>query len=93
VAKKIVNQVKLLIQAGDAKPAPPVGPALGAAGVSIPLFIKDFNARTAHMKAENIAVPSDIHTPPTPLDLRRFCLPWGVASIHTAGRVDDVFTC
>jgi len=57
VAKKIVNQVKLLIQAGDAKPAPPVGPALGAAGVSIPLFIKDFNARTAHMKAENIAVP------------------------------------
>jgi large subunit ribosomal protein L11 len=57
MAKKIVNQVKLLILAGAATPSPPVGPALGGAGVNIPMFIKDFNAKTAHMKAENIQVP------------------------------------
>lgn len=57
MAKKVVNQVKLLITAGAATPSPPVGPALGSAGVNIPMFIKDFNAKTAHMKAENIQVP------------------------------------
>ncbi len=47
VAKKIANVVKLQIPAGKATPAPPVGPALGQAGVNIVGFTKDFNARTA----------------------------------------------
>ena len=47
MAKKIANVVKLQIPAGKATPAPPVGPALGQAGVNIVGFTKDFNARTA----------------------------------------------
>ncbi len=47
VAKKVANVVKLQIPAGKATPAPPVGPALGQAGVNIVGFTKDFNARTA----------------------------------------------
>lgn len=47
MAKKITNIVKLQIPAGKATPAPPVGPALGQAGINIMGFTKDFNARTA----------------------------------------------
>jgi large subunit ribosomal protein L11 len=47
VAKKVANIVKLQIPAGKATPAPPVGPALGQAGINIMGFTKDFNARTA----------------------------------------------
>jgi large subunit ribosomal protein L11 len=47
MAKKVVNQIKLQIPAGQATPAPPVGPALGLAGVNIMDFVKAFNARTA----------------------------------------------
>ncbi|BDR57016.1 MULTISPECIES: 50S ribosomal protein L11 [Xylocopilactobacillus] len=47
MAKKVANVVKLQIPAGKATPAPPVGPALGQAGVNIVGFTKDFNARTA----------------------------------------------
>jgi len=47
MAKKVVNQIKLQIPAGQATPAPPVGPALGQAGVNIMDFVKTFNARTA----------------------------------------------
>lgn len=46
MAQKVVNVVKLQIPAAKATPAPPVGPALGQAGVNIPAFIKDFNERT-----------------------------------------------
>jgi large subunit ribosomal protein L11 len=46
MAKKVVGQVKLQIPAGAATPAPPVGPALGQAGVNIMDFCKNFNART-----------------------------------------------
>lgn len=46
MAKKIINVIKLQLPAGAANPAPPVGPALGAAGVNIMAFCKDFNART-----------------------------------------------
>jgi large subunit ribosomal protein L11 len=58
VAKKIVNQIKLQITAGKATPSPPIGPALGAAGVNIPLFCKDFNARTQKDAAENLVIPT-----------------------------------
>ena len=47
MAKKVVNQIKLQIPAGQATPAPPVGPALGQAGVNIMDFVKAFNAKTA----------------------------------------------
>lgn len=46
MAKKIINQIKLQIPGGQASPAPPVGPALGQAGVNIMDFCKAFNART-----------------------------------------------
>jgi large subunit ribosomal protein L11 len=47
MAKKITGYIKLQIPAGAATPAPPVGPALGQAGVNIMDFVKNFNARTA----------------------------------------------
>ena len=46
MAKKVVGEVKLQIPAGNANPAPPVGPALGQHGVNIMGFCKEFNART-----------------------------------------------
>ncbi len=46
MAKKIVGQIKLQIPAGQANPAPPVGPALGQHGVNIMAFCKEFNAVT-----------------------------------------------
>ena len=46
MAKKIVGQIKLQIPAGQANPAPPVGPALGQQGVNIMAFCKEFNAAT-----------------------------------------------
>jgi large subunit ribosomal protein L11 len=46
MAKKIVGFIKLQIPAGQANPAPPVGPALGQKGVNIMEFCKQFNART-----------------------------------------------
>ena len=49
--KKVKTQVKLQIPAGNANPAPPVGPALGQQGVNIMDFCKQFNARTANMEA------------------------------------------
>lgn len=60
MAKKIVNQIKLQIMAGKATPSPPVGPALGQAGVNIPMFIKEFNARTQSMAGDNMPVPVEI---------------------------------
>ena len=47
MAKKITGQIKLQLPAGKAKPAPPVGPALGQHGVNIMEFCKAFNAQTA----------------------------------------------
>jgi large subunit ribosomal protein L11 len=46
MAKKITGMIKLQIPAGQANPAPPVGPALGQHGVNIMAFCKDFNAKT-----------------------------------------------
>jgi large subunit ribosomal protein L11 len=46
VAKKVIGMVKLQITAGNATPAPPVGPALGQQGVNIMEFCKQFNSRT-----------------------------------------------
>ena len=46
MAKKVIGEIKLQIPAGNANPAPPVGPALGQHGVNIMQFCKDFNAKT-----------------------------------------------
>ncbi|MES2706671.1 MAG: 50S ribosomal protein L11 [Verrucomicrobiota bacterium] len=46
MAKEIIKTIKLQIPAGAANPAPPVGPALGQAGVNIMMFCKEFNAQT-----------------------------------------------
>ena len=50
MAKKIEGYIRLQIPAGQANPAPPVGPALGQAGLSIPDFCKSFNATTQNME-------------------------------------------
>ena len=47
MARKVVKVVKLQVPAAKASPAPPVGPALGQAGVNIMAFVKEFNERTA----------------------------------------------
>mgnify|MGYP001451858996 FL=1 len=46
MAKKVIAQVKLQVQAGKANPSPPIGPALGQHGINIMDFCKTFNART-----------------------------------------------
>ena len=56
MAKKVTGYIKLQIPAGKATPAPPVGPALGQAGINIVGFTKDFNARTADQKGMIIPV-------------------------------------
>jgi large subunit ribosomal protein L11 len=48
MAKKVIAQVKLQVEAGKANPSPPIGPALGQHGVNIMDFCKAFNARTAN---------------------------------------------
>ena len=48
MAKKIMTQIKLQVEAGKANPSPPIGPALGQHGVNIMDFCKAFNARTAN---------------------------------------------
>lgn len=54
--KEIVGEIKLVIPGGGATPAPPVGPALGAKGVNIGAFVKQFNDATAQLKGETIPV-------------------------------------
>ena len=58
MAKKVENIVKLQIPAGKATPAPPVGPALGQAGVNIMAFVKEFNERTAQQAG--LIIPVEI---------------------------------
>ena len=53
--KKVTAQIKLQIPGGKATPAPPVGPALGQAGVNIMDFCKNFNAKTA--KDDGLIIP------------------------------------
>ncbi|MDB5084892.1 MAG: rplK [Bacilli bacterium] len=81
MAKKVMKLVKLQIPAGKATPAPPVGPALGQAGVNIMGFCKEFNARTADQAGMIIPVVItvyedrsfifDLKTPPAAILLKK----------------------
>jgi len=59
--KKVANVIKLQIPAGAANPAPPVGPALGAAGVNIMQFCQAFNAETQDKKGDIIPVEITVY--------------------------------
>ncbi|BBK35698.1 50S ribosomal protein L11 [Allostella sp. ATCC 35155] len=56
MAKKIVGYIKLQVPAGNAKPSPPIGPALGQRGLNIMEFCKAFNALTQGLEA-NMPIP------------------------------------
>jgi large subunit ribosomal protein L11 len=61
VAKKIIGFIKLQIPAGQANPAPPVGPALGQHGVNIMEFCKTFNAKTQNQAGTIIPVEITVY--------------------------------
>ncbi|MFO7263053.1 MAG: 50S ribosomal protein L11 [Bacillaceae bacterium G1] len=61
MAKKVIKVVKLQIPAGKANPAPPVGPALGQAGVNIMAFCKEFNEKTADQAGLIIPVEISVY--------------------------------
>ena len=78
MAKEIIGLIKLQVRGGTANPSPPVGPALGAKGVNIMEFCKQFNARTQDRQGKLlptvITVYADksfdfiIKTPPGPVE-------------------------
>lgn len=61
MAKKLVKQIKLQIPAGKANPAPPIGPALGAAQVNIMAFCKEFNAKTQNQAGDILPVVISVY--------------------------------
>ncbi len=65
MAKKIVKVVKLQIPAGKANPAPPIGPALGSAGVNIMAFCKEFNAKTQDKAGDILPVIINVYADKT----------------------------
>ena len=83
MAKKITGYVKLQINAGKATPAPPVGPALGAHGVNIMGFCKEFNERTKNDMGLIIPVVITVYadrsftfitkTPPAAVLIKKAC--------------------
>ena len=61
MAKKIVSKIKLNLPAGEATPAPPVGPVLGQHGIPIMDFVKQYNAKTADKKGNIIPVEITVY--------------------------------
>jgi len=61
MAKKVIKQVKLQIQAGKANPAPPVGPALGQAGINIGDFVNKFNEATKEKMGSVVPVVISVY--------------------------------
>ena len=83
MAKKVLGYVKLQLPAGKATPQPPVGPALGAYGVAIAVFTKEFNERTKNDIGLIIPVVITVYadrsftfitkTPPAPVLIKKAC--------------------
>ena len=83
MAKKITGYIKLQLPAGKATPAPPVGPALGAYGLAIPVFTKECNERTKKDIGLIIPVVITVYadrsfsfitkTPPAPVLIKKAC--------------------
>ena len=83
MAKEINAVVKLQIPAGQANPAPPIGPVLGQHGVNIMEFCKQFNARTQAQAKDDVTIPVEItvfsdrsftfitKTPPAPILIKK----------------------
>lgn len=65
MAKKLVKVIKLQISAGKANPAPPIGPALGAAQVNIMAFCKEFNAKTQNQAGDVLPVEISVYADKT----------------------------
>ncbi len=65
MAKKLVKTIKLQIPAGKANPAPPIGPALGSAGVNIMAFCKEFNAKTQDQIGDVLPVVISVYSDKT----------------------------
>ena len=61
MAKKITKKIKLQVPAGRATPAPPLGPALGQAGVNIGDFVTKFNAATKSMVGDTVSVVVSVY--------------------------------
>jgi large subunit ribosomal protein L11 len=82
MAKEVAALIKLQIKGGAANPSPPVGPALGAKGVNIMEFCKQFNARTQEQAGKVVPVVITVYkdksfdfvtkTPPVPVQLMEF---------------------
>ncbi|WP_411822887.1 50S ribosomal protein L11 [Leptospira sp. 'Mane'] len=92
-AKKVVKQIKLQVEAGKANPAPPVGPALGQAGLNIMEFCKQFNERTKAQIGLKLPVVITVYTdrsftfitkspPAALLVLKTLGIPSGSATPH-----------
>lgn len=81
MAKKLITRVKLQVPAGQANPAPPIGPALAGFGINLMAFCKEYNARTSNRPGEilpaEITIYTDgsftfvLKTPPTAVLLRK----------------------
>ena len=97
MAKKIQGYIKLQIPAGKATPQPPIGPALGQYGVSIPNFTKEFNERTKNDIGYIIPVVITVYadrsftfitkTPPAPVLIKKAC---GIESASAAPNKNKV---
>ncbi|MCH7592899.1 MAG: 50S ribosomal protein L11 [Chloroflexi bacterium] len=101
MAKKVRTVIQLKIPAGQATPAPPVGPALGQHGVNIMQFVKEYNERTASMSGSIVPVSILVYTdrsftfetksPPASDLLRKAAgveKGSGTAGLETIGRVN-----
>jgi len=81
MSKKVIGEIRLQLPAGSANPAPPVGPALGAKGVNIMGFCKEFNARTQDQAGTILPVVITVYadrsfsfilkSPPAPILLKQ----------------------
>jgi large subunit ribosomal protein L11 len=97
MAKKVTGVVKLQLNAGKATPAPPVGSALGPTGINIPMFVKEFNAKTQDKLGLIIPVIITIYqdrsftfvlkTPPASVLIKKAC---GIESASSVPNRDKV---